>query len=81
MQAYDSPAVGVRTAPEPVLVHVEEAARMLRLSRTETFRLIGAGDIESVKIGQRRRVSVASVRAYAERLIAAQNPEQLAQFR
>ncbi len=47
-----------------LLVPVEEAARLLGLSRTKVFSLISSGELESVKIGRLRRVPRAALDAY-----------------
>jgi excisionase family DNA binding protein len=41
---------------DALLLRVEEAAPLLRLSRTEVFALIKKGELRSIKIGQRRRI-------------------------
>ena len=56
--------------PEPLLLTVEEAARRLRLSRSSMFLLLKAGDIKSVTIGSRRRIALAELVSYTERLAA-----------
>lgn len=53
-----------------LLVRPEEAARMLRLSRTEIFKLLGSGEISSILIGRRRRVPVAALNDYVARKLA-----------
>ena len=56
-----------------ILVRPEEAARMLRISRTEMFRLLGSGEIRSILIGRRRRIPVTALDEYvASRLAAAE---------
>ena len=50
-----------------LLLTVEEVARLLGLSRTRTYDLVGTGAIGSVKIGRSRRVA----RAEVERFVAA----------
>jgi excisionase family DNA binding protein len=43
-------------AADALLLRVEEAAPLLRLSRTEVFALIKKGELTSIKIGRRRRI-------------------------
>lgn len=50
--------------PAKLLLRVEEAADLLGLSRTRVFELIGAGQLESVKVGGSRRVPRAAVEAF-----------------
>jgi len=52
-----------------LLYSVEEAARVLRCSRTRMFELLKSGEVGSVKIGRIRRVPVAALRAYVDRLV------------
>jgi excisionase family DNA binding protein len=54
----------------PLLLSPEEAGRLLRIGRTQTFALIARGDLESVKIGRLRRVPLAACVALVERLRA-----------
>jgi excisionase family DNA binding protein len=64
---------GIEQVPA-ILVRPEEAARMLRVSRTEMFRLLGSREIPSILIGRRRRVPVAALDAYvASRLAVAED--------
>ena len=49
-----------------------EAAQALGMSRTGFYRLISSGEVESVKIGNRRRIPVAAVERYVEALRAEQ---------
>jgi excisionase family DNA binding protein len=58
-----------------VLVTPEEAARRLSLGRTTVYGLISAGALESVRIGRSRRVPVAALDRYVERM-ASDGPEQ-----
>ncbi|MFK0288209.1 excisionase family DNA-binding protein [Streptomyces sp. NPDC090499] len=51
-----------------VLLTVEEAARRLRIGRTTCFRLVLAGEIESVTVGRLRRVPADAVPAYVAKL-------------
>lgn len=50
---------------EPVLIGRLEAAKMLGLGSTKTDELISDGVLESVRIGGRRLVKIASVRKLA----------------
>lgn len=56
--------------PPPVLISVEEAARRLSIGRTAAYLLVLKGELQSVKIGRTRRVVVASLEAYIQRLIS-----------
>ncbi|MEU6990574.1 helix-turn-helix domain-containing protein [Streptomyces sp. NPDC046465] len=51
-----------------VLLTVEEAARRLRIGRTTAFRLVLAGEIESVTVGRLRRVPADALSAYVAKL-------------
>jgi excisionase family DNA binding protein len=59
-----------------LLVRPEEAARMLQISRTEMFRMIGSGEIASILIGRRRRIPVAALNEYVAVRIAAASAER-----
>jgi excisionase family DNA binding protein len=52
----------------PVTISVEEAAMLLGIGRTVTYRLVLGGELRSVKIGRRRLVVRASVEEYVARL-------------
>ena len=54
-----------------LLLTVEDAAELLSIGRTNAFRLIKDGELQSVKIGARRLVPRASVEAYVHRLLEA----------
>ncbi len=54
---------------KPHFYSVPEAARMLGIGRTITYRLIASNDLVSVKHGKRRLVSVQSVENYAASLL------------
>ncbi len=59
----------VRVVPEgAMLLRVEDAAERLGIARTLMFRLIKDGEVESVRVGRLRRVPVASLEEYVERL-------------
>ena len=51
---------------EKLLLTVREAADVLSVSRSRAYELIYAEQLDSVKIGRSRRVSLASVRRLAE---------------
>lgn len=51
-----------------ILMTVEEAAKALSVGRTQMFKLIADGSIQSVQIGRSRRVSVDAIREYARKL-------------
>ncbi|KQY55303.1 hypothetical protein ASD11_17275 [Aeromicrobium sp. Root495] len=56
------------SAPEPLLVTVEDAARRLGIARTSMFRLIQEQEVDSVRIGRLRRVPVVCLDEYVARL-------------
>lgn len=53
-----------------LLLRVEEAAERLGLKRSATYVLIQSGRLPSVKIGGSRRVAVADLAEFVERLRA-----------
>lgn len=55
---------------EELLVTVHEAARRLGLGRSATYTLIQRGELPSIKIGGSRRVAVADLCEFVERLRA-----------
>ncbi len=59
-----SPAVPINAETSVTLLTVEEAALRLSLGRTTLYMLLKAGQIDSVRIGRRRRVPVAALAAY-----------------
>jgi len=72
----------VEAAPEvhgePLLLRVEEAARLLRISRSRMFELIAAGAVPGVvRIGRSVRISRRTLEAWVEEQVdaAAQNPD------
>ena len=56
---------------EPLLLRVEEAARLIGMGKSKTWDLVNRGDIPSIKIGKSRRIPVAAL----ERWIAEQSGE------
>lgn len=69
-------AVVDRISPTRLLLRVEEAAERLGIARTSMFRLIATRQVESVTVGRLRRVPVASLEAYVERLMVEQQAAQ-----
>lgn len=64
-----APAVTLVTAdPTLLLLTVEEAARRLGIGRTTCFALIASGEIESVKVGNLRRIPADALAVYVARL-------------
>lgn len=55
---------------EPILLSVDDAARLAGVGRSILYERLLAGDISSVKIGRRRLVPRAALVAYVERLMA-----------
>jgi excisionase family DNA binding protein len=70
---WEDDAEREQVVPEgALLLRVEEAARRLGIARTLMFRLIKDGEVESVRVGRLRRVPVASLEEYVDRLRRAQ---------
>lgn len=60
----------------PELMTVHRVAKLLDVSKKRVYQLIGAGRIESLKLGPRTtRVTRASVEAYLQNALAAQRME------
>jgi hypothetical protein len=55
-----------KNSPVPLLTSIEGGARMLGLGRSKTLQLVYAGEIESVLIGKRRLLKIASIQRLAE---------------
>jgi excisionase family DNA binding protein len=51
---------------EPLLVRVEEAARILSLSRSTIYEMLERGELPSVRYGAARRIPIAALRAWVE---------------
>lgn len=56
------------TADQPLLVTVQEAARLLGIGRTTMFELIGSGGIKSIRLGRRRLISRRSLETFVDEL-------------
>lgn len=68
MPGYSAEA---EAAAPAILVRPEEAARMLRVSRSAVYGLMAAGELPSIKIGARRRIPRKSLDDYVRRQLAA----------
>jgi excisionase family DNA binding protein len=55
---------------ERLLYRPEEAAQVLGLSRARLYELMARGEVRSVKIGASRRVPLADLEAFVQRLRA-----------
>lgn len=60
-----------QTNHDKLLYTPAEAARVLGMSRTNLYRLLGSGEVESLKIGGLRRIPAAALGEYVEALRAA----------
>jgi excisionase family DNA binding protein len=58
--------------PLPLLLKVEETARLLNIGRTRVFDLLRTGKLESVKIFGSRRIPLESIHAYIKTLLQEQ---------
>lgn len=58
--------VNLEPAAEPLLVRVEEAARMLSLSRSTIYEMLDAGELPSVRRGTARRIPLEALRAWVQ---------------
>jgi excisionase family DNA binding protein len=54
---------------KPILVSVADAAHMLSIGRTAAWELVRKQKIKSVKIGRTRRVPIAAIQEYIQRLL------------
>ena len=54
---------------KPILVSVADAAQMLSIGRTAAWELVRKRKIMSVKIGRTRRVPIAAIQEYVQRLL------------
>jgi excisionase family DNA binding protein len=51
-----------------LLYSVEEAADLLGIGRTFMYHLVATGEVDSLKIGKRRKIPRDSLNSYVERL-------------
>lgn len=61
------------TAGPDLLLTVEEAARRLKIGRTQMYSLINSGQVETVTIGRLRRIPTECLAAYVSNLLARQS--------
>lgn len=54
--------------PEKLLLTAEEAALVLGVGRSAIFALVRTGELESLRLGARRRIPTAALRDYVARL-------------
>lgn len=50
---------------EPILVSIREVGRMLGFGRTTIYRMIGAGQLDRLRLGRRSLIRLSSIRALA----------------
>ena len=53
---------------DPINLSIIDAARVLGIARSKLYELINAGQLETVKLGTRTLVRVASIRAFSDSL-------------
>lgn len=58
---------------EPLTVRIPMAIQLTGIGRSKLYELIGAGEIETIKIGSMRLIPMASLRALIERASARSN--------
>jgi len=62
--------------PDPIVVRPLEAGAILSIGQTHLYELMESGELESFKAGRSRRITMASIRAYIERQLAAERSER-----
>ena len=53
---------------DPINLSINDAARALGIGRSKLYELINSGRLETVKLGTRTLVRVASIRAFSDSL-------------
>jgi excisionase family DNA binding protein len=64
------------TPIEPLVVDPQAAQRMLACGRTHLYELLAAGELDSFKDGRSRKITVASIKAFVARQLAAAKSEE-----
>jgi excisionase family DNA binding protein len=73
MQHGDAPVTAAgESASEPILLRVEEAARLLSLSRTTVYELMERGELPSIKYGAARRIPRTALEEWVAQRLAAE---------
>ena len=67
MPGYSAAA---EAAAPAILLRTEEAARMLRVSRSAIYALLNSGELPSITIGARRRIPRDALDEYVARQLA-----------
>ena len=60
---------------EPILLKIEDAAKLLGIGRSHMYGYVRSGGCQSVYLGKSRRIPIAALRQFAERLEAEQAEE------
>lgn len=55
---------------EPILLRIEDAARLLSLGRTTVYLLMESGELPSIKCGSARRIPRAALEAWVAQRLA-----------
>jgi hypothetical protein len=61
---------------EPLVIKPKIAWKMLACGNTRGYELLAAGELESFKDGRSRKITVASIKAYIARQLAAAQSER-----
>lgn len=69
--ASPHPAFTALAPAPPALLTINETARSLRLCRESVYRLIRSGELQSIKIGNSRRVPRLAIEEYVFRKMTA----------
>ena len=60
---------------EPLIVSPRRARTLLDIGNTRLYELLGSGELESFKAGKSRKITVASIKDYIARKVAASQSE------
>jgi hypothetical protein len=71
MRSQDDPLEGPQIGAEALVVKPAKACGMLDCGHTRFYELIASGELESYLDGSSRKVTVASIRGYIARRLAA----------